>query len=180
MRTSAMLVAGFLAATLPVTAHAQGGVRLGVGGGVTLPLRSYSDLVNRGWLGTANLTFFPSASTSLGFRLDAIYARSSLSVTPGHQSELGGLANLVFQFGARRSPNRVYVFGGGGYLRTRSSGPNFGTVSSTDPAWNAGAGVSFGGRAFALYAEARYITVSASGTKPQFAPIVAGVSFGGF
>jgi hypothetical protein len=180
MRPSAILVAGFLAALLPVSGHAQSGVRLGLGGGVTLPLRSYSDLVNRGWLGTANLTFFPGASASIGFRLDAIYARSTLNVASGRQSELGGLANLVFQFGARRSPNRVYVFGGGGYLRTRSTGPNFGTVSSTDPAWNAGAGVSFGGRALALYAEARYITVSTSGTKPQFAPIVAGVSFGGF
>jgi len=179
MRPSAILLAGLFAAVLPGSGNAQGGVRLGVGGGITIPLRSYSDLVDRGWLGTANLTFFPGASTSLGFRIDAIYARSSLSVTSGTQSELGGLANLVFQFGARRSPNRFYVFGGGGYIRTQSSGPNFGTVSSTDPAWNAGAGFSFGVRAVALYTEARYLTVSTSGTKPQFAPVVAGVTLGG-
>jgi hypothetical protein len=178
MRRSALLLLGSLALSLPAASAAQE-VRLGLGGGLTIPIRSYADLANKGWLGTANLTFFPGASTSLGFRLDAIYARSNLSVTDWHQTQLGGLANLVFQFGARRTPNRFYVFGGGGYIRTRSSNRFLGTVSSTDPALNAGAGISFGARALAFYGEARYVTVSTAGTKPQYAPVVAGISIGG-
>jgi hypothetical protein len=179
MRAPAILAVACLVAGAPPTLAAQGGIRLGLGGGLSIPVRSYSGLVDKGWLGTANLTFFPGASAALGFRLDAIYARNTLNVAAGHQTELGGLGNLVFQFGAKRSPNRFYVFGGGGYIRTQATSPNFGTVSSTDPAWNAGAGFSFGARALAFYGEARYVTVSTSGTKPQFAPFVAGITLGG-
>ena len=179
MRHPALLLWGSLALGLPATSAAQD-IRLGLGGGLTIPIRSYADLADKGWLGTANLTFFPGASTSLGFRLDAIYARNSLSVSDWHQTQLGGIANLVFQFGARRTPNRFYVFGGGGYIRTRSTSPILGTVSTTDPALNTGAGISFGARAVAFYGEARYITVSAAGTKPQYAPFVAGITIGGF
>ena len=178
MRHPALLLWGSLALGLPATVTAQG-IRLGLGGGLTIPIRSYAGLADKGWLGTANLTFFPGASTSLGFRLDAVYARNSLSVSDWHQTQLGGIGNLMFQFGARRTPNRFYVFAGGGYIRTRSTSPLLGTVTTTDPALNAGAGISFGARALALYGEARYITVSTSGTKPQYAPIVAGVSIGG-
>jgi hypothetical protein len=178
MRHPALLLWGTLALGVPAAVTAQE-IRLGLGGGLTVPMRAYGDLVEKGWLGTGSLTFFPGASASLGFRLDAIYAHSSLAISDGNQTQLGGTANLVFQFGARRTPNRFYVFGGGGYIRTKSSSPNFGSVSTTDPALNAGAGVSFGARALALYAEARYVTVSTSGVKPQYAPLVAGVSIGG-
>ena len=170
----------FLLLLLPAAAHAQGDIRLGLGGGVTVPLRSYGDVVDRGWMGNASLSFFPAASASLGLRLDGLYARNSLSAISGRQTQVGGLASLVFQFGAKRSPNRFYVFGGGGYLKTTTSSPNFGDVRDTNPAINAGAGFSFGGRAVALYAEARYVNVYTDGQKPQFAPVMAGVTFGGF
>jgi hypothetical protein len=179
MRLPVMLFLTSLALGAPSALSAQGDIRLAVGGGISIPIRAYSDVVDRGWLGTGSLTFFPAASASLGFRLEGLYARNSLSVTSGNQTQLGGLADLVFQFGARRSPNRIYVFGGGGYVRTRSSGSGFGTVSTTDPALNAGAGISFGARAFAFFGEARYVTVRTDGTKPQYVALTAGISFGG-
>lgn len=179
MRTPPMLAILLLLVGLPAAAAAQGDIRLGLGGGITLPLRSDADLVKKGWMAAANLAFFPGASASLGFRLDALYAQNNFKVTDGHRTELGGMGNLVFQFGARRSPNRLYVFGGGGYVRTQSSGASFGTVTSTDPALDAGAGCSFGVRAFALFLEARYLNVYTSGTKPQYLALTAGISFGG-
>jgi hypothetical protein len=179
MRPRALLAFALVVLVLPESLAAQGDIRLGLAGGITVPLRSYGDVVNSGWIGNANLTYMPGASAGLGFRLDGLYARNGLSVTSGNQTELGGLANLVFQFGSRKSPNRIYLFAGGGYIRTRTSGPSFGTISSTDPAWNAGAGFTFGVRAMALFVEARYITVTTSGVKPQFAPLTAGISFGG-
>lgn len=144
-----------------------------------MPLRTYGDVVQKGWVGNASLTFFPASSTALGFRLDGLYARSSLEAIPGRQTQVGGLASLVLQFGASRSPNRFYVFGGGGYLKTTSSSPNFGDISDTNPAINGGVGASFGARALAFYVEARYVSVYTDGTKPQFAPLMAGVTFGG-
>jgi len=164
---------------LPASLSAQGEIRLGLGGGITMPLRSYSDVVDRGWIGTASLTFFPAATASLGFRIDGLYGQSSLSVAEGEQSQLGGTANLVFQFGARKSPNRFYVFGGGGYIRTRTTGPGFGGITATNPALGAGVGFSFGARALGFFAEARYINVYNDGNKPQYAPLLAGISFGG-
>ena len=161
------------------TVSAQGDIRLGLGAGLTIPLRSYADAVDRGWLGNANLTFFPSATTSLGLRLDGFYGRNSLSAFAGHQSLAGGLASLMLQFGARRSPNRFYVFGGGGYVRAATNATGFPRTSQTSPAISGGAGATFGGRGMALYLEARYLNVYTEGSKPQFAPITAGVSFGG-
>lgn len=179
MRLPVLVVTTALSLSLARPLAAQGDIRLGLGGGISIPVRSYSDLAKKGWLGMGNLTFFPGASASLGFRLDALYAQNNILFTEGRQTQVGGLANLVFQFGARRTPNRFYIFGGGGYIRTKTSGPGFGTVTGTDPALNAGAGISFGVRAFALFAEARYITISTSGTKPQYVPLTAGISFGG-
>jgi hypothetical protein len=179
MRPRAMLAFAAVVLALPATLPAQGDIRLGLGGGISWPVRAYSDVVDKGWVGAASLTFFPAAAASLGIRLDGIYAHSGLSVASGKQTELGGIANLAFQFGSRRSPNRLYVFGGGGYMRTRTNGPSFGTITSTDPAFNVGAGFLFGVKALALFVEARYLTVSTSGTKPQFAPVTGGISIGG-
>ncbi len=179
MRPRALLAFVLVVLAVPARLAAQGDIKLGLAGGITIPLRAYSDVVDKGWIGNVSLTYMPGASAGLGFRLDGLYARNGLSVASGNQTELGGVANLVFQFGSRKSPNRLYVFGGGGFIRTRTTGPSFGTISSTDPAWNAGAGFSFGVRAMALFVEARYITVTTSGVKPQFAPLTAGISFGG-
>jgi hypothetical protein len=174
-----------LALTAPVlcvgaaTVCAQGDIRLGVGGGLFIPLRGYADAVNRGWFGNANLTFNPSASASLGLRLDGLYGRGSLSSFDGHQSLAGGLAGLAIQFGARRSPNRFYVFGDGGYVRAATSATGFPRRTQTSPAISAGAGAVLGGKDLAFFVEARYLTVYTDGAKPQFAPITAGASLGG-
>ena len=179
MRVPALLLLASVTLGAPQALLAQGDIRLAVGGGVSIPIRAYSDEVDKGWLGTASLTFFPAASASLGFRLEGLYAHNSLSFTSGTQTQLGGLANLVFQFGARRSPNRFYVFGGGGFARVKSSGSGFGTATTTDPALDGGAGFSFGARALAFFGEARYVTIRTDGTKPQYLAVTAGISFGG-
>ena len=158
----------------------QGDIKLALGGGISVPVRAFSDVVKKGWLGTGSLTYYPAASAALGLRLEGIYAHNGISIAEGTQTELGGLASAVFQFGARRSPNRLYVLGGGGYMRTHQKGPGFGEVTRTDPALNLGAGLSFGARALGLYIEARYITIYTSGTvKPQLATLTGGVSLGG-
>jgi hypothetical protein len=172
-----VLLSGLLLGPLPLAA--QGDIRLGLGAGVVFPVRSYADRIERGWLGSANLTFFPMASTSLGLRLDGLYGRSPLNGFDGHHSMVGGTASLVFQFGARRSPNRLYVFAGGGYVRTAIRSPGFSQQTETNPALSGGAGVTFGGHGMALFAEARYMSVYSAGLKPQFTPLVAGISFGG-
>ncbi len=176
---AALLLAPLLAAP-PATLSAQGDIRLGLGAGITVPVRSYGDVVDKGWMGNASLTFFPAASAALGFRLDGLYGRSNLSAISGHQTQVGGTANLVLQFGARRSPNRFYLFGGGGYVKTTTSSPNFGRLTDTNPAFNAGTGFSFGVRSIALFVEGRYLNVYTDGVKPQYAPLLAGVTFGGF
>jgi len=180
MRTRLTLaLAAFAVCVGARAAPAQGDIRLGLGAGITVPFRSYADAVEKGWMGNANLTFFPSASTSLGLRLDGLYGRSSLSAFSGHNSLAGGLASLAFQFGAKRSPNRFYVFGGGGYVRTSTKASGFPRSSETSPAISGGVGATFGTRGMAFFVEARYLNVYSNGAKPQVAPLTAGVSFGG-
>ena len=180
MRSRLFLALAAIAACVGTrAAHAQGDIRLGLGAGITIPFRNYADAVDKGWVGNANLTFFPSASASLGLRLDGLYGRSSLSAFSGHQSVAGGLASLAFQFGAKRSPNRFYLFGGGGYIRITTSARGFPKNSDTSPAISGGAGATFGTRGMAFFVEARYLNVYSNGAKPQFAPLTAGISFGG-
>jgi hypothetical protein len=180
MRTRLTLaLAAFVVCLGAQKASAQGDIRLGLGGGLTIPLRGYADAVNRGWVGNANLTFFPMASTSLGLRLDGFYGRNPLSAFDGHQTFAGGLASIAFQFGARQSPNRFYLFGGGGYVRTATSASGFPQKTDTSPAVSGGVGATFGGKGMAFFVEARYLNVYTDGSKPQFAPITAGISLGG-
>lgn len=173
------LLAGVLLVAPIAPLAAQGGVRLGLGGGISLPVRSYADQVKRGWLGTVNLSYFPAASASLGFRIDGFMARNNLDGTSGKATHTGGTANLMLQFGARQSPNRFYVFGGGGFVRSKTEGPAFGEVLQTNPALSTGVGVSFGAKSFAFFVEARYLSVYSDKTKPQLTPLIAGVTFGG-
>jgi len=177
-RRSALLsCALLLASALPLCA--QGGVRLGIGGGISLPVRSYRDQVNRGWMGAVNLSYFPAASASLGFRLDGFRGRNNLDGVPGRSTLTGGTANLMLQFGARQSPNRFYLFGGGGFVHSKTEGPAFGEIRQTSPALSTGAGFSLGVRAFALFLEARYLNIYSDRVKPQLTPLIVGVSFGG-
>jgi|GEM_PF-837285 len=180
MHTRAVITVVGLLLALPPALAAQGDIRLGLGGGVIVPVRSHADVIRKGWIGNASLTYFPAASTSLGLRLDGLYGRANLRTIAGRQEYLGGTANLVFQFGSRRTPNRFYLLGGGGYIRTRTTGPGFGESRETSPAITGGAGCSLGGRGFALYVEARYLSIYTHGSKPQFLPIMAGFTFGGF
>ncbi len=170
---------GITLATPPALA-AQGDIRLGLGGGVIVPVRSHADLIRKGWLGNASLTYFAAASTSLGLRLDALYGRANLRAMTGRQEYLGSTANLVFQLGSRRTPNRFYVFGGGGYVRTRTTGPGFGESRETSPTIDGGAGFSLGGRGLALFAEARYMNIYTEAAKPQFFLLTGGFTVGGF
>jgi hypothetical protein len=180
MRFRGLLVFTACLVVTPAAMAAQGDIKLALGGGISVPVRSFSDVVKKGWLGTGSLTYYPAASAALGLRLEGVYVHHGISIATGTQTELGGLASAVFQFGARRSPNRIYVLGGGGYFRTHQKGPGFGEVSRTDPAVTLGAGLSFGARALGLYLEGRYITIYTSGAvKPQFATLTAGVSLGG-
>lgn len=180
MRTRLTLVLAAIAVCAGTrAARAQDDIRLGLGVGVSVPFRSYADAVETGWMGNASLMFFPSASASLGLRLEGLHGRSSLSAFNGHKSLTGGLASLAFQFGAKRSPNRFYVFGGGGYVRTSTKASGFPRNSETSPAISGGAGVTFGTRAMAFFVEGRYLNVYSHGAKPQVAPLTAGISFGG-
>jgi hypothetical protein len=180
MRTRAALAAISLLLALPPALMAQGDIRFGVGGGLIVPVRSHADVIRKGWIGDASLTYFPAASTSLGLRLDGLYGRANLRAVTGRQEYLGGTANLVFQFGSRRTPNRFYVLGGGGYVRTRTTGPGFGESRETSPTIDGGAGFSLGGRGLALYVEGRYVSIYTNGSKPQFLGLTGGVTFGGF
>lgn len=180
MRTRATLAVVGLLLALPSALAAQGDIRFGLGGGVIVPVRAHADVIRKGWMGDASLTYFPAASTSLGLRLDGLYGRANLAAVTGRQEYLGGMANLVFQFGSRRTPNRFYILGGGGYIRTRTTGPGFGESRETSPAINGGAGFTLGGRGFAFCVEARYLSIYTSGAKPQFLPFTAGFTFGGF
>ena len=66
-RPLASFVVLALLATVTRPARAQGDIRLGLGGGITLPVRGYADQVNRGLAGTGQPGLFPGR-----FRVDRL------------------------------------------------------------------------------------------------------------
>jgi opacity protein-like surface antigen len=138
------------------TAHAQAGLSLGVGGGVTVPTGSFGDAVGTGWNGMVVARVKPAVSP-VGFQLDGFYNRFGLEGVDGNGRIMGATANAVFAFPSA-AVARPYLLGGVGMYNSKASidgGPE--GESSTKFGLNAGAGMdfAFGGGA-RLFAEARF------------------------
>jgi opacity protein-like surface antigen len=137
-------------------AHAQAGVSLGLGGGVTVPTGSFADGVGTGWNGMVVARIKPAMSP-MGLQLDGFYNRFGLDGVDGNSRIMGATANAVFAFPSAAAA-RPYLLGGVGLYNGKASidgGPE--GESTTKFGLNAGAGFdfAFGGNA-RLFAEGRF------------------------
>jgi Outer membrane protein beta-barrel domain len=178
---SAILAVGVLAGVSAAPAACQGGLSLGVGGGVTLPLGDFKDAAKTGWHGLANLGW--EGASGIGLRGDFYYGENSVKDPASGKFKLaGGLGNVTYSFSAGKSSIRPYVIGGAGFFNgkadVKAGGVSFST-SSTKFAWAAGGGVKFkAGSDSDIFLEGRYVSVSTSGGKTNFIPVTLGVRFG--
>jgi hypothetical protein len=143
------------------------GVRFGLGVGLTLPMGSYSNVNKLGFHGLG-LIQLPIKHSPVHLRFDVMYSH-----TPGKTAGVSSI-NLL---GEPSAAVRPYVLGGIGLYNSSASG---GGGSSTNFAFGFGGGVLFGmGTSMHAFAEARYMSIQASGGSLSFIPITLGLMFSG-
>lgn len=161
-------------AVRPATAQS---IRWGVGAGLLMPMGDYGDLDKLGFTGGLGGTY--NLPGGVGIRVDASYGttKEKSGVTPHSTKIMGGMASVVYAFGA--AGPKPYVMGGLGLYNVKIdvSGTS---ASETKVSFGFGAGIAvpMGTGGNRLFAETRYTSVSTSGSSTTFLPIVVGVSFG--
>jgi opacity protein-like surface antigen len=172
----ALLVVMALVAVAARPASAQS-IRWGVGAGLLMPMGDYGDIDKMGFTGGVGGTY--NLPGGVGIRADVTYGTTSEKdgITPHTTKILGGMASVVYAFGA--AGPRPYVMGGLGLSNAKISAGGT-SASETKVAFGFGAGVSLpmGTGGSRLFAETRYTSISTSGSSLTFLPIVVGISFG--
>lgn len=157
------------------TSGAAQSTSFGLGGGLTMPLSDYSNLDNAGWHVFGKVDFGMPASP-VSFRVDGMYAQTTpQSTTLATNTKLaGGTADLVYHLKLGVPDLKPYLIAGGGLYNVNIDGS-----SETKFTWGGGLGTAIGLGPLHAFIEGRYMSVQLSGTPLKFAPVTAGLSFGG-
>jgi len=187
-------------AVAPAPSLAQGpGIGLGVAAGANVPTEDYDDAAKVGLV----LNGFLEVRTGgpLGVRGTLFWSRSDIDnplirnnggVTlpddpninaTGNVDLVGGSLDLTL--GRTHGLVQPYVVGGVGVFRRRVKQDVSGAVTEfndlrhkdTDVGFNGGVGLRLSLGAAAIFAEARYYTVSTKPDRTNFVPVVVGLSF---
>jgi hypothetical protein len=174
----------------------RGGFYMGLAGGAAVPTGTISDFYKTGWGAYVPLGWQPMNSP-LGVRVDLGYARFSgrdpgstgLSFKPDNPNIWSGTANLTLDI-VRWGENRrgaLYAIGGGGVYRFTNffAGDRtnnevqsaFEGSPTTKGGWTGGGGVAFPIGAASLFIESRYTSVSTTGEKTKWVPVVLGLKW---
>jgi hypothetical protein len=182
-----------------------------VSGGWNITTGAVTQTLDDGGIGGLGFSFFPAESVPVGIRLDGSYswfgARDRFLIANnaqlGHQEVYGGDADLQFNLGPHSARSQVYLFGGAGWYRERTTlhqisafdgtvcgfyfcGPgSFFAISATArettpwrDSWNAGLGWELAlSDVTSFFVEARYRQIGPNDSKEAFVPIQAGFRF---
>ena len=194
-------IAGFaLLATTPASSLAQlPGVDFGIAAGANVPAADFGDAVKPGLVLNAFLGL--RTGGPLGVRGALFWSRSDIdnpliksnegvtlpdnpnyNVT-GNVDLVGGSLDLTL--GRTHGLVQPYVVGGVGVFRRRVTQDVSGAVTQfndlrhkdTDVGFNGGVGLRLSLGAAALFAEARYYSVSTEPDRTNFVPVVVGLTF---
>jgi opacity protein-like surface antigen len=209
MRLSARCLVAATALAVPappiaaqIDTHADRPIRIGLGGGVTVPTSDYKDALQQGYNGQGFILFRP-AGFPVGLRATFTYNRFNVenfqvgqdgqlfpgggqtgqTVTDGYTQILGALGNLTFELPTGRV--RPYLLAGLGAFNVKNqaeTATETGSTSSTEFGVDGGAGVRL--RLFGLdaYLEGRIANVYTDrgfvDTKSvKYVPITFGILF---
>ena len=162
-----------VATFIGVSAVVAQSVHVGLGGGLTLPLRDYHDSDQAGWHVLAKVDI-EIPESPLDVRVDAMYSQTSQkSPLTGTTKLAGGTANLVWHVPTAALGVKPYIVAGAGVYNYNPGGG-----STTKFSWGAGLGTSIGVGPIHAFAEARYISIHLPGTALRFVPVTVGLSFG--
>jgi hypothetical protein len=182
-----------------------------ISGGWNITTGTVNQNYDDGGLGALAFSLFPAESLPIGLRLDGSYswfgARDQFLIANnaqlGHQEVYGADADLQFNLGPHTARSQLYLFGGAGWYRERTTlhqvsavngticgfffcgSSDFfaitGTARATTPwrdSWNAGLGWEIAmSDVSSFFVEARYRQIGPNDSKEAFVPIQAGFRF---
>lgn len=180
MKRTVMVLLGLVSLVGIGSLAAQQGIRVGIGGGLLMPMGTYKDVDKLGWLVGADATYW-LAGAPVGIRIEGDYSQTSHKstfITSGNSKIFGGLAEVVYAFGTKASQVRPYILGGIGYFNFKESASG---NSESKVGFGGGAGVALkvGTGSTRAFVEGRFTSISRTGGSTTFLPIRAGIRFGG-
>jgi len=173
MKGIGALVLGLLLVGAAGSANAQARGYVGIGGGVSLPMGDFGDGSKMGFLAQVNggVNF---GETMFGVRVNGTYAQHKEKDPGTHTLKLLGVTGDVVLTPKTEGKASPYILAGAGMVNSKVE-----SASSTDLAWNAGAGVKFNAGSVGVFVEARFMQVRGDGSSSSMIPITAGVRIGG-
>lgn len=171
-----VLAATALVAAVSTAADAQAASKgLGVYGGIAMPMGDFGDAADLGF--QIGGQYSMPLKNALGLRINADWNRFGLpDDVDGSWTLLGAMANVTYNIESG-SGLKPYVLGGLGFYQYSLDigGTNVGDDSGV--AFNVGGGFNFmmGGRN--LFAEVRYVSISADGDPLSMLPVSIGIRF---
>ena len=173
-RCSAAIVA-LLVAALPLRLRAQGQwtTALGLMVGPTVPLSTYADDKNVGYLAGLTISIRTPLS-AVGFRIDGNFSELRYKGSSTKDQIWMASANAVLKMPSALAVS-PYLIGGGGIYNWRRA-PSLGNNSSTAFGFNGGVGLRFGIGESYTFVEARYHMANGR-NDIRMIPITFGVSF---
>lgn len=171
-RCAAFLLVALLA--VPATSKAQSGYWW-VGAGAMVPTGDAADVVSTGWMGTAGLGLDISSVKGLSVQGEFLYGSNSVKsgIGTGNLTQTGFIANVEYAFSPDAEWN-PYVYAGYGIVSSKASA---GGSSDSNGAFNAAAGLSYKySPKLNIWGEARYMSISTTGTSTNLIPITIGIS----
>lgn len=180
MKRLLLAVCGVGALSLGASMLSAQNVKIGVSGGMLLPMSDYKTGDKAGFVFGADGTYWLTGN-QIGIRLDASYSQTSekSGITAHKTKMLGGMGELVYAFMTPADQVRPYVFGGVGLYNVKLS---IGTAdtSETKVGFGGGAGLALkvGTGSTRVFVQGRYMSVKVFDTTLPSLGITAGIRFG--
>ena len=156
------------------TAQAQRRTSFGIAAGATIPVGDLGDATSTGFHVLGTLAVSGTASTPVGFRVDAMYNNLSGKSSGPDITVWSVNGNLVYAFpgGTTATP---YIIGGAGWYNSKSD--ESGSESSNDIGINVGLGARFALSGFSTFAEVRFHNIFSDPNSAQMIPLTFGILF---
>jgi hypothetical protein len=175
MRAAALVAA--LTTGAATAAQAQSPIKLGIAGGVALPVSDVADSYDAGYNGTVTLAF-NAPLVPVGLRVDGMFNRLSAKddLLDAPDLDVSAVnANITYTL-LPLPVARIYLIGGAGYYSTKFRDTDLDSQGKVG--YNGGAGVRIGAGGAQLFAEARYHRVNLDNdAKLEFVPVTIGFMF---
>lgn len=177
-------IRGLVAATLLVAvtatvsqAQMKSASRIGISAGIAAPMGDFGDVADLGFVVGGQWSTGLGEKLMLRINVDVSRYGINPDLADGNFLLIGGMANIVFPV-PTESGFKPYLLGGVGMTNSKANVTGGGGGdSSTDLAFNGGAGFNFMMGSHTWFTEVKFVSVQTDGTSLTYVPVTLGIKF---